>query len=325
MRLFRVAAPPRMSEPGGQGTGWLNMVLRLAVAVTVLTMLLTVGASALAEALPGAGVLALESDRGGEWDIYLLDVATSRLFNLTRLPGDEHAPAWSPDGARLAFSADRDGDGRAELYVIDADGLNLRTLDVGDGHNWRPVWSPDGQTLAFIRGFGLLLTVDLATNTERNVGEGFGPAWSPDGRYLVSYLDPNGRLNADLFLIDVANGSAHNITATPLNEWSPAWSPDGATIAFSSARDSSHSEIYLVDAACTQTASRTSACRSAMRRLTYNEINDTAPAWSADSRLLAVVVDHGGRFSVQVVDVATGEARLLVGGDGNYQHPAWKP
>ena len=314
-----------MTEADARIGGWLGLVLRAGLALALLIVVVTAGVPALAAALPGAGVLALESDRGGDWDIYLFDVATRRLFNLTRLAGDDHAPAWSPDGARLAFNADRDGDGRAELYLIDADGRNLQALDVRDGHNWRPVWSPDGHALAFIRGFGLLLTVDLATLTERTLGEGFGPAWSPDGRYLVTYLDPNGRLNADIFLFDMATGAVYNITDTPLNEWSPVWSPDGASIAFTSARDSRHSEIYLMDAACTQAASPANACRAATRRLTHNEVNDTAPAWSPDSRRLAVVVDQDGQTAVNGVDATTGESWRLIGGDGNYQHPAWQP
>ena len=314
-----------MTESDRRPVAWLWLVLRAGLALALLIVIVTAGVPALAAAFPGAGVLALESDSGGDWDIYLLDVGTNRLFNLTRLSGDDHAPAWSPDGARLAFNADRDGDGRAELYIVDADGRNLQALEVRDGHNWRPVWSPDGGELAFIRGFGLLLTVDLETLTERNLGEGFGPAWSPDGRYIVSYLDPNGRLNADIFMFDMASGAVYNITDTPLNEWSPVWSPDGASIAFTSARDSSHSEIYLMDAACTEAVSRPIACRAAVRRLTFNDVNDTSPAWSPDSRRLAVVVDQGGHSAVNLVDAMTGDSWRLIGGSGNYQHPTWQP
>ena len=304
---------------------WLRLVLRAVGPLLLLIAGLTAGVPALAAALPGAGVLALESDRGGDWDIYLLDIATQRLFDLTRAEGDEHAPAWSPDGTRLAFNADRDGDGRAELYTIDADGGNVQALDVRSGHNWRPVWSPDGRELAFIRGFGLLLVFDLESHQERTIGEGFGPAWSPDGRHLVTYLDPDGRLNADIFMVDLSRGVAFNLTDTRANEWSPSWSPDGRTIAFTSARDSSHSEIYLMDAACTQASSRPAACRTTIHRLTNNEVNDTAPSWSPDSRQIAVVVEQGRRTAIALVDAQTGVSRILAGGDGNYQSPTWQP
>lgn len=315
-----------MDDADGRVTGgfWLvpraGLLLALAFAALILLTLL------FAVTLPHTGVLALESDRGGDWDIYLFDMDSRRFFNLTHVAGEEYAPAWSPDGARLAFHADRDGDGRAELYVIDADGRRLQALDVRAGHNWRPVWSPDGQALVFIRGFGGLLLVDLATRAERSLGEGFGPTWSPDGRYLVTYLDPDGRLNADLYLRNVMSGHVTSLTDTPLNEWSPAWSPDGASIAFTSARDSAFSEIYLLDAACIQAARLLSTCRNAIRRLTHNDVNDTSPAWSPDSRSLVAVADVAGATAIYWIDAQTGESRLLLGGDGsNYQHPAWQP
>ena len=72
------------------------------------------------------------------------DVAT----NLTHDAGDDWYPAWSPDGQRIAFMSDRDGND--ELYVMDADGSNPTRLTQDAGRDWYSAWSPDGQRLAFV-------------------------------------------------------------------------------------------------------------------------------------------------------------------------------
>ena len=60
----------------------------------------------------------------------------------------EWSPVWSPDGQRLVFLSNRDGN--TEVYVMDADGSNSTNLTQNVGDDWSPVWSPDGQRLAFL-------------------------------------------------------------------------------------------------------------------------------------------------------------------------------
>ncbi len=55
--------------------------------------------------------------------------------------------AWSPDGSRIAFTSDRDGN--IEVYVMNADGTGQTRLTANPGADGAPAWSPDGSRIAF--------------------------------------------------------------------------------------------------------------------------------------------------------------------------------
>src|SRR6185436_11226570 len=63
-------------------------------------------------------------------------------------PGDVQTPAWSPDGRKLAFVSERDGN--AEIYVMNADGSAQENLTRQPANDSHPAWSPDGRKIAFV-------------------------------------------------------------------------------------------------------------------------------------------------------------------------------
>ncbi len=78
--------------------------------------------------------------RGGNTDIYLLDLASGQSSRLTEAPSIETAPSFSPDGSQIVFESDRSG--TQQLYVMPAGGGEPRRISFGEGRYGTPVWSP---------------------------------------------------------------------------------------------------------------------------------------------------------------------------------------
>ena len=122
-----------------------------------------------------------------------------RMAPITSAEGVEEWPAWSPDGARLAYVAEIDG--YRQLFVRTLATGEERRVTRGPRDDIQPAWSPDGRRLAFVRAAadsgklepadlngwyfegGDVWTVDMGSGAERRlVPNAFGPSWSPDGR-----------------------------------------------------------------------------------------------------------------------------------------------
>ncbi|MFQ5406790.1 MAG: hypothetical protein ACE5FI_00015 [Anaerolineales bacterium] len=99
--------------------------------------------------------LLFTSMRDGNWEIYAMDTAcfnqpdtcADRSVRLTDNDAEDFEPQWSPDGSRITWFTDRDGN--YEIYVMDADGGRPRRLTVAPGADTHPSWSPDGQFIVF--------------------------------------------------------------------------------------------------------------------------------------------------------------------------------
>src|SRR5713101_5093432 len=81
---------------------------------------------------------------GGSFDLFVMNADGSGLRNLTRNPGPDRDPAWSPDGRQIAFYSRRDeGIG---VFVMNTDGSGVRLLAQ---NGLAPAWSPDSTRLVF--------------------------------------------------------------------------------------------------------------------------------------------------------------------------------
>ncbi len=85
--------------------------------------------------------------------LYLVDLATQELIQITNMPEGACQPSWSPDGEKLVFISPCKGMDEiyygASLYIVNADGSNLTPIASVPGGDFDPAWSPDGKSIAF--------------------------------------------------------------------------------------------------------------------------------------------------------------------------------
>ncbi len=82
--------------------------------------------------------IAFESDRDGNWEIYVMASDGTSPTNQTSNSADDYSPAWSPDGSQIAFDSDRDGNW--EIYVMAADGSNQTNPTNSTADDREPAW-----------------------------------------------------------------------------------------------------------------------------------------------------------------------------------------
>lgn len=207
---------------------------------------LTSGAPAYSPAFSSVGTaMFYHAPADGRRPVVRADTGTGgEVLRITRIVDDRarnfHVRP-SPDGSRIAFDSDRDGE-RA-VYVADATGQNLRRI-TGEGFAAVPSWSPDGQSLAFVKAEAgrpevwNLWIADLKAGKFRRLsnhrtGQPWGGSWFPDGRQ-IAYSHQNR-----LIILDLTSGT-ERAYPSPLKRsfvWTPSVSPDGRRVIFQVQRD----------------------------------------------------------------------------------------
>lgn len=191
--------------------------------------------------------------RGGR-DLYLLRLSDLSVTQVSDSPDYETAPAFSPDGTMIAYSAGVPGDKADHIFTIRCDGVGKKQLTNRNANDTSPVYSPDGTMIAFARdksyvwggmaanwncgGVICVMSSDGTNECQLTPDDllAFSPRFSPDGKYVL-YETPTG-----LFSVPVTSEA----TAVRLGPRRPqvAISPDGQTTVFADGGFSPEYELY---------------------------------------------------------------------------------
>ncbi|MCC6803546.1 MAG: PD40 domain-containing protein [Anaerolineae bacterium] len=259
----------------------LTFNLRLLTVNLILFVVLVASAVGLGRLLPGGARITFVQTRGDDSEIIALDIDHALAANLTRSPGRDFSASWSPDGRRMAFVSLRDG--QLQLYLLTL-GEGVRLLSDRAALSNHPVWSPDGESIVYEVGRGNIRHL-----------------------WIVDVDQP---------LIPDQNPRALAVSQT--DDRLPAWSPDGARIAFVSLREG-NAEIYTI-----------APDGGDLVNLTRNPGWDVNPAWSPDGSQIAFFALRDRYRELYVMDRDGGNVRQLTNAqevnNGNYWGaPAWSP
>ncbi len=264
-------------------------------------------------------------------------VTIDDLFNVT-LVGD---PRLSPDGTQVAYVVSRldkaADDYRSAVWLVPTAGGEPRQLTSGSARDSAPRWSPDGRRIAFVSSRPPHLPVPPLVEAPPAGGAPAKPKAEP-------------KPSPQVWVVPVDGGEARQLTNQPDGASSPAWSPDGQTIAFlSSAKDpvtpppaafadervvttlryrhdghgftaGKHTQLWIVPSAGGEAT-----------QLTEGDVDVDQPAWSPDGTALAFVGnrtpdrDRNGVVAVYRVAVADRSVTPVAELDAEFSSPAWSP
>ena len=190
----------------------------------------------------GAGMIAYVSERSGEPQIWILDVATRDTYQVTQLDDGACQPDWHPDGSQVVFTtpcpSKRARYPGSRLMIIELETGHLIPLPPSLEGDFGPAWSPDGEWIAYttlINGQMQLAKINPEAQTIIRLSDGSfddsSPAWSPDGSQLTF---ARIRGVSQIWIKDADGQNAVQFARTGIiDNFNPAWSPDGSLILFS--------------------------------------------------------------------------------------------
>ncbi|PJF21499.1 MAG: hypothetical protein CUN56_10785 [Phototrophicales bacterium] len=211
------------------------------------------------------------SDRDGNWEIYTMLIDGRNPRRLTEHPADDWYPSWSPDGNEIVFTSNRSGS--FELYLMAIDGTNVRQL------------------------------------TYTPLLEETAPVWSPDGERIVYVASPPHDLAAgEIYVIDVDEPIAQQLTNNAVRDDFPSWSPDGSEIVFQR-QTNEQFDLYVMD-----------ADGNNVRPLILDGI---VPSWSPDGRYIAFASNRTGNREVYVANSDGSNIQQVTDTPGVDSFPRW--
>ncbi len=174
-------------------------------------------------------------------DVFTAPIEKGPTRNLTDSSNAHEKDAqWSPDGSKILFISDLDGE--EELYTVNQDGLGKPEELTHGFHSmlFQPLWAPDGKRIAFSDKDNKLyvLTLDdkkVAAIAENPRGRVHDYAWSADGGQLAYCLD-NPNNFTSIYIWSVADGQSHRVTNEYFDAGIPTWDPEGNYLYFISTR-----------------------------------------------------------------------------------------
>lgn len=167
--------------------------------------------------------LVVQSNRDGNWEIYLIDLGQGIQKRLTNNQARDESPVFAPDGSQIAFTSTRDDaihtrleEMQREIYLTDIGGEQQMRITESPHDDWAPSFAPSGEAIIF------------SSDRDDRRGVPVNERWS------------------NLYKINLTSRELQGITNSSGNDVCGCFSPDGTLIYFHSNRSGTY-QIYCID------------------------------------------------------------------------------
>jgi Tol biopolymer transport system component len=227
--------------------------------------------------------------------------------------------AFSPDGRKVAFAAERRGLGY-QLWLMDNDGKHQTQLTSDAQAAYSPQWFADGNRLAFecVRGDRQTFSVlTLDNRQEKILSEAEGlecPRLSPDGAQVAFTYAPNGFVSVGTMAIE--GGKRRQLTSAQTFTGFPSWAPDGKWLAFQMKYDDKMQIMVM------------SSDGGTPMQLTFDDDDHWPYAWSPDGDKIVYAGSHNGVWNLYWVSRTDKTQKQLTGNsrlNAIMRAPDWSP
>lgn len=234
---------------------------------------------------------------------------------------ENQVPVVSPDGSRIAFLSNRDG--QPDVYVMQADGTNVIRLTRSAEQESAPYWSPDSKRIHFAvsgKDSSRIDSIDADGSNQKTIGTVPGRVVGFNRNGTRVFVARGTWTEVTLLLTDLDGSHPKQLTDGSSVAWNPKWSPDGKVIAYTGRDAGGVLHIYIMN-----------ADGSNPRQLTHIDASEgqgQCPAWSPDGRRLAIQTTRkDGPGHVWIVDYPSGTAHKLVAHEALFEDelPFWFP
>ena len=221
----------------------------------------------------------------GKEQLFTMNLDGSDSAQITHDSSNHNNPVWSPDGRKIVYSLEDD---KGEtIYTMNATGGGEVRITPDDQQKYiHPDWSPDGTKIIYcstddlhppLKNKSDIYSIELMGRKVTRLvtgGTNTYASWSPDGKKIVFRKIIGAGMNSEVYVANADGTDQRNLSNNPAFDGWPAWSPDGAQIAFASNRGGNY-QIFLMN-----------ADGSNVRPLARTEGRATEPRWAPDGKMV---------------------------------------